>query len=107
MLFMLTLFFFFFFDQQGFQATAIIRASEESFKNIPILAISANGKGVCLNGAICVSKRFLTHFVTAMVGDREKCLEGHMDDYISKPLTIPQLGSALERLLNNFKYERH
>ncbi|CAO3678826.1 unnamed protein product [Umbelopsis ramanniana] len=70
----------------GFQATAIIRASEESFRNIPILAISAN----------------------AMAGDREKCLEGHMDDYISKPLTIPQLGSALERLLNNFKYEpRH
>ncbi|KAI8575501.1 hypothetical protein K450DRAFT_261491 [Umbelopsis ramanniana AG] len=66
----------------GFQATAIIRGSEESFRNIPILAISAN----------------------AMAGDREKCLNGQMDDYISKPLTIPQLGSALERLLSNSKY---
>lgn len=42
----------------------------------------------------------------AMAGDREKCLEGQMDDYISKPLTIPQLGAALERLLNNFKYDQ-
>ncbi|KAI9277504.1 hypothetical protein BC943DRAFT_364222 [Umbelopsis sp. AD052] len=66
----------------GFQATALIRSSEERFRNIPILAISAN----------------------AMAGDREKCLNGHMDDYISKPLTIPQLGSALERLLSNSTY---
>jgi CheY-like chemotaxis protein len=41
-----------------------------------------------------------------MAGDREKCLAGHMDDYISKPLTIPQLGSALERMFNNRKRDQ-
>jgi CheY-like chemotaxis protein len=48
---------------------------------------------------------FSDTLVAAMAGDREKCLDGHMDDYISKPLTIPQLGSALERLLKNSKYD--
>ncbi|KAM3583437.1 hypothetical protein VKS41_004350 [Umbelopsis sp. WA50703] len=61
----------------GFQATALIRAAEEDYRKIPILAISAN----------------------AMAGDREKCLTAKMDDYVSKPLTIPQLGAALNRML--------
>ncbi len=33
----------------------------------------------------------------ALMGDREKCLEAGMDDYISKPIRIGDLQQALER----------
>jgi len=33
----------------------------------------------------------------AMQGDREQCLEAGMDDYISKPMRVEELRSALER----------
>ncbi len=34
---------------------------------------------------------------TAMLGDREKCLEAGMDDYVPKPLRLEDLKAALKR----------
>ena len=56
----------------GFEATRILRA--EGFR-LPIVAMTAN----------------------AMSGDRESCIEAGMDDYISKPIAVPQLEALLER----------
>jgi len=65
----------------GFEATAEIRRWERSnaarSKRIPIIALTAN----------------------AVQGDRERCIEAGMDDYLSKPFTKKQLGQILERWL--------
>jgi CheY-like chemotaxis protein len=34
---------------------------------------------------------------SAMQGDREKCLAAGMDDYITKPVRLPEIHGALER----------
>jgi signal transduction histidine kinase/FixJ family two-component response regulator len=70
----------------GFEATAIIRAREAELGNrlraagqrqrrIPIIALTAN----------------------AMAGDRQRCLDAGMDDYLSKPITKQQLQAVVER----------
>ena len=60
----------------GFETTAIIRKSETmEFKNIPIIAMTAN----------------------ALKGDRERCLEAGMDDYVSKPVKEQVLSSMIEK----------
>jgi PAS domain S-box-containing protein len=63
----------------GFQATRTIRAMEGVGRRVPILAMTAN----------------------AMQGDRERCLEAGMDDYISKPITIVDLKNALHRWVSS------
>lgn len=59
----------------GMEATKVIReAEQQSGKHIPIIAMTAH----------------------AMRGDRERCLQGGMDDYLSKPLDVQILASILK-----------
>jgi PAS domain S-box-containing protein len=64
----------------GYEATAKIRASQKPYRSIPIVAVTAN----------------------AIRGDREKCLEIGMNDYISKPISSEDLARALTRWLKAF-----
>lgn len=57
----------------GYKTTQALRDREGSSRHTPIIAMTAN----------------------AMKGDREKCLETGMDDYISKPVDIDQLAAIL------------
>ncbi len=63
----------------GIEATHVIRdpASNVRDHDIPIVALTAN----------------------AMVGDRERCLEAGMNDYLSKPIQRKALIAVLERVL--------
>ena len=61
----------------GFEATRKIRAAEkESGWHIPIIAMTAH----------------------AMKGDRERCIQAGMDDYVSKPIRRNQLFAALDKV---------
>ena len=64
-------------DMDGFEATARIREHEGEERHTPIIALTAN----------------------AMEGDRDRCLDAGMDDYLSKPVTPPQLGRILAKWL--------
>jgi len=59
----------------GFEATRAIRALESGVRSVPVIALTAN----------------------AMKGDRDRCLEAGMNDYLTKPITAPLLGEALRR----------
>ena len=41
--------------------------------------------------------RIIAMTANAMVGDRERCIESGMDDYVAKPIRIDHLRAALER----------
>ncbi len=61
----------------GYEATAELRASGASYARVPVIALTAS----------------------AMKGDRERCLAAGMDDYVSKPFSVPDIAAALERWL--------
>jgi CheY-like chemotaxis protein len=64
-------------EMDGLQATRSIREMEEKTGgHIPIIALTAY----------------------AMKGDRERCIEAGMDDYISKPIQTQELFGAIERV---------
>ncbi|HEX7375997.1 MAG TPA: response regulator, partial [Pirellulales bacterium] len=65
-------------EMGGFEATAEIRRGERAAGgHVPIIAMTAH----------------------AMKGDRERCLEAGMDNYISKPVQAGRLCELLERML--------
>lgn len=62
----------------GFQATTMIRQSPGSARNVPIIALTAN----------------------ALAGDRRRCLDAGMNDYMSKPFTYEDLRASIERWID-------
>jgi CheY-like chemotaxis protein len=64
-------------EMDGFEATREIRKREGSSVHRPIIAMTAN----------------------AMQGDRKRCLNAGMDDYVSKPMEKADLIEALKRYL--------
>ncbi|KAJ3147714.1 hypothetical protein HDU86_007889 [Geranomyces michiganensis] len=60
----------------GLECTAAVRA-DAALSELPIIAMTAN----------------------ALEGDRRKCLESGMDDYVSKPIDIKKLANALHTWL--------
>ena len=61
----------------GFELTAAIREAEENGAHLPIIAVTAN----------------------AMEGEAQRCRERGMDDYMSKPLRLNELGPILAKWL--------
>ena len=75
-------------ELDGFEATALLRAAEtESTRRLPIIAVTAH----------------------AMEGDRRRCLQAGMDDYVSKPIDPDKLETAIQRWtgqLPDFEHSR-
>ncbi len=66
-------------ELDGYETTAEIRRREGVDRRVPIIAMTAN----------------------TMKGDREKCLDAGMDDYVGKPVDPKALGDAISRSLSS------
>jgi len=71
-------------EMDGFEATEEIRRRQGSQRHTPIIAMTAH----------------------ALAGDRERCLEAGMDDYLSKPIRLQDLESTLRRWLKPVEVEQ-
>ena len=67
-------------EMDGYEATKAIRTSKTlaKYQHIPIIAMTAN----------------------ALKGDREKCIEAGMNDYISKPINVDELATLVQKVLS-------
>jgi len=61
----------------GLEATAAIRALGGAFATVPIVAMTAN----------------------ALRADRDACLAAGMNDFVVKPISVPQLSAAIGRVM--------
>lgn len=67
-------------ELDGYEATMKIRASKDAtYWSVPIVAMTAN----------------------AMSGDRERCLQAGMNEYLTKPINANELATALQKVLGN------
>jgi CheY-like chemotaxis protein len=64
-------------NMDGYEATKAIRDGAGYYKDIPVIALTAN----------------------AMAGDKEKCLNSGMSDYLSKPIKQNTLIEMLKKWL--------
>jgi CheY-like chemotaxis protein len=64
-------------EMDGYEASRQIRHNERGGRHVPIIAMTAD----------------------ALPGERERCMEAGMDDYISKPVKLHVVAAVLERWL--------
>jgi len=64
-------------EMDGFETTKLIREIEAGKSRVPIIALTAN----------------------ALAGERERCIDAGMDDYLSKPIDLKSLGAKLAEFM--------